>query len=251
MQILETAKAKLMSLVEEAGLEEKEVLIRAACLTPEEAIGSPTRTDYPIIRGKEKMVEANFLGAKGQAFTDMPITFDGTIADIMAMPLDNNGNRALFIATLNAVLRHLDLVQDTVHCKDDEPEQCGKEVAAHLRDKYGEATVGLVGFNPALAEHLVDVFGKENVVISDLFAGNIGANRFGVDIMDGDRQVEALVSVSDVLLITGTTITNDTYDGIRKIAESKNKPIVLFGVTGAGVARLTNIDRFCFCGHSC
>ncbi len=48
------AKAKFVSLVEEAGLRGKEVYIRSAHRTSKEAIGSPTRTDYSIIRGKEK-----------------------------------------------------------------------------------------------------------------------------------------------------------------------------------------------------
>ena len=251
MSTLNEAKAKFVSLVDDAKLREQEVVIRAACLTPEQAIGSPTRADYPIVKGKERMIEADFLGAKGQAFTDTPVTFAGTLTDILDLPLEDNGNRAIFLATLNAVLNHLGLCQGTIHCKNDEPEQCANEIAAYFMRTYQDATIGLIGFNPAIAENLVGAFGKERVAITDLFDGNIGERRFGVHILDGARQVDALVAMSDVLLITGTTITNDTFDGIRKLAKYRNKPFLLFGVTGAGVAALTGIERLCPCSHRC
>ncbi len=251
MSTLDIAKAKFVSLVEEAGLHQQEVYIRAACLTPKEAIGCPTRKDYPIIKGKERMVEGLFLGAKGQAFTDTPVMYDGTLADILSMPLEDNGRRAIFLATLNAVLNHLGLCRGTVHCKDDEPEHCADEIAAHLMQTYDGASIGLVGFNPAIAESLAGAFGKDRIAITDLFDGNIGGERFGVEIMDGARQIDALVDVSDVLLITGTTLTNGTFDSIREIAKRRNRPFLLFGVTGAGVAALTGIDRLCPCSRRC
>jgi len=43
----------------------------AAALSPEEAIGNPEDRDYPLIVGKERLMQAEFRGALGQAFTDM------------------------------------------------------------------------------------------------------------------------------------------------------------------------------------
>ncbi len=39
-------------------------------LNPKEAIGTPDRNDYPILKGKELIIEATFKDAKGQSFTD-------------------------------------------------------------------------------------------------------------------------------------------------------------------------------------
>jgi len=75
-------------------------------LSPEEAIGTPEDDDYPLMKGRERLMEAVFKGARGQAFTDMFGDFGGSLEDIANMDLKNNFKRAVFIATLNAVMRH-------------------------------------------------------------------------------------------------------------------------------------------------
>jgi len=81
-------------------------VISSRPLTPEEAIGRPDRTDYPILKGKEFMIEATFRDAKGQAFTDMPGNFQSTLQDILDLELKDNFERAVFIAGFNAVMRY-------------------------------------------------------------------------------------------------------------------------------------------------
>jgi len=72
-------------------------------LTPEEAIGNPESEDFPILKGVERLMQAEFAGSFGQAFTDMYGDFEGTLQDVLAMELNNNYRRAIFVATLNAV----------------------------------------------------------------------------------------------------------------------------------------------------
>lgn len=55
------------------------VSIVSKSLTPDEAIGDTTRKDFPILIGKEIMLEADFKGSKGQAFTSTPSMFEGTL----------------------------------------------------------------------------------------------------------------------------------------------------------------------------
>ena len=81
---------------------------------------------------------------------------------------------ALVVATLNAVLRHLGLARGTVHCRDDDPEDCGREIARTLAERYGSPRVGLIGLNPAIAEHLVNALGPDRVRITDLDPDRIG-----------------------------------------------------------------------------
>ena len=66
-------------------------------------------------------MQAEFSGSFGQAFTDMYGDFEGTLQDVLAMELNNNYRRAIFVATLNAVLRHLGMIEGSVHCKDKGP----------------------------------------------------------------------------------------------------------------------------------
>lgn len=99
---LEDIREKFSRLVTANSVRGEEIqVVNARPLTPEEAIGRPERDDFPLLKGKEVMMEALFLGARGQAFTDMPGNFQGTVEDVLALPLKNNFERAVFVATLN------------------------------------------------------------------------------------------------------------------------------------------------------
>jgi hypothetical protein len=120
MDLLSQAKDKLTHILSEGQLTESSTIrITARGLTATEAIGQPKRTDYPIQNGKEVMIEAECAGCLGQAFTDEPSDYLGSLTDILQLPLDGSANRALFVAALNAVLRKNKLADRTVHCKDE------------------------------------------------------------------------------------------------------------------------------------
>ncbi|MFC1679853.1 hypothetical protein ACFL2T_06555, partial [Elusimicrobiota bacterium] len=135
LSTLEKARLKFRALVKRRGLARRKVSVFAGPLTPEQAIGRPTRRDYPIIKGKERVMEARVLGAKGQAFTDSPSDFKGTVGEVLRLPLASNRDRAVFTATLNALCRAIGVADDTVHCKDDDPERCGLKIAEHILGK--------------------------------------------------------------------------------------------------------------------
>lgn len=245
ISVLEESRALLRGIVERESLLGAHVSVLAKLLTPEEAIGTPGRRDFPIIVGKERVIEATVLEARGHAFTDSLREFDGTIGQVLELDLDTNQSRAVFVATLNAVLRHLGRVTATVHCKDEDPELCAEEIAALLLDRYGRIRVGLVGMNPAIAERLVDTFGETSVHITDLNADNIGRYKFGVEIWGGTERTQDLINSTDVLVVTGTTIVNGTFDEIHRMARIAGKPCLVYGVTAAGVSELLGIERIC------
>ena len=93
-------KEKFERIVAENDLLDETVVIRAKPLTPEEAIGNPESEDFPILKGVERLMQAEFSGCFGQAFTDMYGDFEGTLQDVLAMELNNNYRRAIFVATL-------------------------------------------------------------------------------------------------------------------------------------------------------
>ncbi len=248
--VLEDARRQFKEILAEQDLLDAEITVTAKPLTPEEAIGNPRRRDYPIITGKERVIEAVLFGVKGQAFTDTPSYFRGTLSAVADLELSGNQNRAIFLATLNATLRHLNLAEGTVHCKDEDPEKCAREIAEFIRSKHGRPRVGLIGLNPALAERLVEVFGADHVMMTDLNADNIGQKRFGVEIMDGLRRTDELIAQSDFVILTGTTLVNGTFDHIRERALAGGKPYLVYGVTTAGVCALQGIDRICPYGRN-
>ena len=248
--ILERTRPDIVRLASEAELLQSDVSVLGKPLTAEEAIGKPGRRDFPIIIGRERVLEARILGVKGQAFTDSPREFLGTVRQVLELPLNTNQNRAIYIATLNAVLRYLQIVDGTVHCRNDEPEQCAKEIAEKLLNAYGKVDVGMIGLNPAIAERLVDTFGTGHVCITDLNEDNIGDQRFGVTIWDGRTRTEDLVKTSDLLVVTGTTLVNGTFDSIWNLIKVHEKAYIIYGMTAVGIACLAGLERICPYGHN-
>jgi uncharacterized protein (DUF4213/DUF364 family) len=242
---LENSKIQLAEIVAKNKLLDAHVSVLVKTLTPQEAIGEPGRRDFPIILGKERVVEADVIGARAHAFTDSPGEFMGDLKTVLNLPLASNRERSIYVATLNAILKYLNLIENTIHCKDEDPERCGKEIGSQLLERCGKAKVGFIGLNPAIAENLTETFGAENVRITDLNKQNIHSFKHGVKIWDGNEMTEELIKQSDVILITGTTFVNGTFDHIMLCVQNYRKDYLIYGVTGAGICKLMGLNRIC------
>jgi len=64
------------------------------------------------------------MGKKGQAFSDSYFNYKGTIGDILALDLETNARRAIFISSLNAIMAYLGKIPEAIHCKDDDLMRC-------------------------------------------------------------------------------------------------------------------------------
>ena len=247
--VLDEANEKLQTIVADHSLGEETVKVAIGTLTAKQAIGSPTRQDYALLEGREVMIEAQFKGSYGQAFTDRPQEFTGHLKEVISLDLTSNSNRAIFVATLNAVMAHLGMATAVRHCHDEEPEECASEMAQYILTKYGKVKVGMIGYQPAILENLVRTFGADNVRCTDLNPKNVGSTKSDIEIWESRTETGRLVDWSDLLLVTSSTIVNNTYDSIRAEADSKGKRLVIFGVTGAGVSVLLGLERLCFKAH--
>jgi hypothetical protein len=232
----DTIRQKFIKLIKEHGLEGEEVIVKAEALSPEQAIGNPEDKDYPLVKGEERLMQAELRGAKGQAFTDRYGNFSGRLSEIAEMDLNNNFRRAVFVASLNAVMNHLGLAGQTVHCKDKQPRQCAASLASYIKQNYGRPKIAMVGFQPRMVEELAKQF---ELRVSDMDEANIGQEKFGVKIDDPSRAQENL-KWGDIALVTGTTIVNETIDQFLI-----DKPTIFYGVTIAGAAKLAGLNRFC------
>lgn len=230
---------KMNDIIKGNDLDEDSILISTAELTPEEAIGTTLRKDYPLLNGKEVLVEANFKGSLGQAYTDTPTVFSGSIKDVMNLDLSDNRNKVLFIATLNSILKYLGLIGNTVHCKNEEPENCAKELTKYIKDKYGRVKIGLVGLQPAMLDNLRNDF---SIRVLDLDSKNIGNKRYDILIENGMEAMDEVIDWADLLLVTGSTVTNGSIVDYLKI----KKPVLFYGTTIAGTAYLENLNQVCF-----
>jgi hypothetical protein len=234
--IYEQIKEAFARVCREQNLMDQHVQVKARTLTVEEAIGNPEADDFPLQQGRERLMQADFMGSSGQAFTDRFGNFEGSLRDIIDSPLSNNFRRAVFVATLNAVLRHLGRTDRTLHCRNQEPAECAAELARYIENEYGRVKVVQIGFQPAMVEAV-----SRNLPyrILDLDPENIGTEKRGVRIEGPEATAEA-VAWADLLLVTGTTIVNGTVGQFLG-----DKPVLFYGTTIAGAASLMGWKRFC------
>ncbi|MBI4773532.1 MAG: hypothetical protein HY788_05005 [Deltaproteobacteria bacterium] len=238
--LYDVLKERALALWKAARILEEPVTVRAVALSTEEAIGNPEADDFPLQKGKERLMQADFGRGSGQAFTDRFGDFEGTLKEVLEMPLENNYRRAVFIATLNAALRHMGQVRGTVHCRDQEPKQCAAELAAQIKNRFGRVNIGQVGFQPRMVESLASEYPMR---LLDLDPDNVGGRRFQV-LVEGPEAADDVIAWADLLLVTGSTLVNRTIE--RFLGK---KPVLFYGTTVAGAAHLMGWDRFCARGH--
>lgn len=241
MNIYDVLKNRLQQIILENGLSGEEITISSKTLSAEEAIGITKRKDFPILTGKEIMLEARFRGSVGQAFTDSPTVFNGSLSDIMALDAENDAYaKGLLVAALNAVMRYLDLVKGTIHCKNQDLELCAPQFIERIKEQYGNPKITLVGFQPALLDRLSKVFPLR---VLDLNPDHIGSVKYGILVEDGMKAYRDAVDWADLVLCTGSTICNGSVVNFIDIG----KPVIFYGTTIAGAAEILGLKRLCFC----
>ena len=151
---------------------EREIRVTARTLKPDEAIGHPEADDFPLQKGRERLMQAaQFKAGLGQAFTDQYGDFKGRLKEVVHMDLTNNYRRAVFVTTLNAVLAHFGEATGTIHCRDQEPSACAEEVSRYIQARYGVVRVTQIGLQPRLVDRLQQ---DHEYRIVDLDPDNIG-----------------------------------------------------------------------------
>jgi len=240
-ELFEKLKKEFIKILADENLLTEKIEITSKALTPEEAIGITKRKDFPIITGNEIMLEADCKGAKGQAFTDSPAVYKGTLAEICNLDMEKDLHAAgLFIASLNAVMKCLGRTDCTVHCKTEGPEKCGKDIVQFIQDNYGDPKIVLIGYQPAMMDNLSKSF---KLRVLDLNPVNVGQLRYGIMVEHGvSAYDDAVKGWSDLVLCTGSTICNGTIVNFMGL----DKPVLFFGTTLAGAAPILGLKRLCF-----
>ena len=242
IEVYQTLQTALQNVVRQHQLTGQPVKIRCKALSAEEAIGKPKHDDYPIITGKEIMIEADFQGAKGQAFTDEVEQADYRVEDLLSLPLDSNRQRASFVAGLNAIFRRLGLCEKTVHCKDDEPLLCADNLVQAEAIPQAPKIL-LIGFQPRFFDALASSSVVELRCI-DLDNNNIDRTVSGVTVEAPEATGEAL-NWCDLVFATGSTLVNGSITTFL----NQDKPVYFYGITISAAATILNLPVYCHCGH--
>lgn len=238
MKIYEKLKNALRKEIERSKLSGKGVSIRCRALSAEEAIGKPEHDDYPIIKGKEVMVEAIFEKSKGQAFSDEFENANYKVDDLLDIELNTNRKRASFISGINAVFRHLGICDKSIHCKDTEPEICAKKLLETIGPRK---KILIVGYQPRFLEALAS---KHNIRVVDLDKDNVGREISGVVIEQPEIAFGA-ISWCDMIFATGSTVVNGTITYFL----NQDVPVLFYGVTISATAKILNLNNYCYFGH--
>ena len=154
MDVLQQARGRFLRACADRGVDCAEP-ITVRPLSPDEAIGQDADGEFVIKKGKEVVIEAVFGECRGQAFTDRPSRWAGTLAELVELDLTHARGRAVFVAGMNAVMRSLGMAEGTVHCLDQEPTDCGPKMAEELARRFGQRRYGLIGLQPAILKGLV------------------------------------------------------------------------------------------------
>ena len=129
MGVLSETRDRLMTLCRDAGID----------LATPVTVKWATREEGPVRRGREHRVEAALGDAVGEAWTDSPSDWTGTLGDVFGLPLKSAPKRAIVVATLNALASRLGLIGHYLRCRHGVPIDCGRELVAQLRRRFDEA----------------------------------------------------------------------------------------------------------------
>jgi len=235
----------MQRIVNSAGISSQKITVVVQPLAPHQAIGRPERDDFPLLKGKERMLEARFLDNRGHAFTDAFSSTSRSVADFLSLNLHDRFQVSWFVAAMNAILRGVGLVNGTVHCRDKEPGECAADIVEHLKTNYkGIRNVTLIGYQPAMGHRLCQDY---NLSILDLDPDNIDQERAGTVVLDGRNGFPRQATECDLALATGSSLTNGT---IQKILQNfPHDKLVFYGVTIAAAAHFLELNRFCPRSH--
>lgn len=241
-ELFDKLKKEFQTIIFDNNINEEYIKISCRALSEEEAIGITKRKDFPIITGKEVMIQAEYKGCFGQAFTDSPAIFNGSLKDILELDIVNNDyDRSLFIATINAVMKSLNKCNCTVHCRNDGPELCAKELRSYLDEKYPNIKrIALIGYQPAI---LSEISKGYEVRVLDLSPVNVGEVRYGIKVEHGIDDFNSVVNdFAELVLCTGSTLCNGSIINFINI----DKEVLFFGTTLSGSADILNLNKVCF-----
>lgn len=212
---------------------------RARILTTEEAIGEPRHDDYPLLGGRERLLEVSLGEGRGVAYTDAAADWQGTATQLCDLDLQLPLHRALLVAGLNAVMAATGEIKRTLHCRGEEPEECAARLPGSLSDfTNGVKPLLLIGFQPRFVDALTATCIPFRIIDRnpDLIGKTIGGTR-----VEGPDAFARAMDWAELVLATGSVFANGTAHTVL----DGGRPLVIYGVTGAGPARLLNLPRYC------
>ncbi len=202
--------------------------------------------ELPILKRKERTIEARIENGIGQAYSPVPTEYSGTVNDVLSLDLSGCDeaavkNRGVFTATVNAMCAHLGIAAQTIHCGGDGPKECaGGLLCAISAGCPDDCRITIVGYQPEMIESIAPSY---SLRVVDLDPDNIGKQISGITV-ESEEQTEDALQWCNIALVTGSTLVNGTIDQFTGL----KCHTVFYGVTIAGAAALLRLHKFCIKG---
>ena len=212
---LEGAKELLDETVSVTGAKEPEKTLR------------PENDPPSTVARPEYCVTATLRGVRGEAYTETPEDFRGTLEEALHIPPSEKGISAVTIAALNAAMSCLGLAPGVFPEEEEAHFRYAEKLYRYVIENHGPDNIVLVGYDGYLVKRFVD----EGLIIW---------------IMDRDpdhiakRNRESSFVWGKYFIVTGSTLCNGT---ILHYLNS-GKELLFYGITCAGAAKLLNLPWF-------
>lgn len=216
----------------------KEMVSVTASREPECTL-RPENDPPSTVAHPEYCVTAVLGGVKGEAYTENPEDFSGTLEQALSIPPTEKGISAVTIAALNAAVSSLGLAPGTFPEGEEAKQRYADALCRFVTEHYGTGNIVLVGYDG----YLVKRFMEEgwDFWTMDRDPDHISQDRFHhVVVNNAKRNRESSFVWGKYFIVTGSTLCNGT---ILHYLNSE-KELLFYGITCAGTAALLKLPWF-------
>lgn len=211
-------------------------------ITPDpepEVLLLPEGSTSSFISRPEYRVTAVMKGVCGEAYTECPKGFEGTLKEVLDLPVSEEGIPAQTLAAINAAMSLLGLCPGSFADDPAVHAAYADNLCRFVTEQYGSSNLVLIGYDG----YIVKRFSEEGLDFwtLDRNPSNITQDCFNhVIVNSGKYNREACFAWGKVLLITGSTFCNGTVLHFL----NRNVPVLFYGITCAGISKLLDLPWF-------
>jgi len=200
-------------------------------LPPGEQPGKAGRPEY--------RVTAIFRGTKGEAYTECPEAFEGTLQEALDLPVSERGIHAAALASINAVMSYLNQCPGTFSDDEETHIRYADALYRHVRSQYGTDHIVLIGYDGYIVKKFVDE-GMDFWTL-DRNPDHITKNRFEHVIVNSAKyNRESCYAWGRLFILTGSSLCNGT--AVQYL--DHQIPVLFYGITCAAAATLLGLSWF-------
>ena len=205
---------------------------------PEQTLRPDGDTPSSVSR-PEYRVTAILLDHHGEAYTEHPMDFDGTLREALTLPCSDDGIDARTIAALNAAMSVLGQCPGTFSDDPAVHQQYADAICNYLIRNYGRSHIILVGYDGYFVKRFMEE--ELDFWTMDRDPDHITKDRFNhVIVNSGKYNRESCFAWGKIFVITGSTLCNGTITQYL----DQGKDLLFYGITCAGASRLVPLPWF-------